>query len=172
MWVVFFAIFMNVFISKGKGHGNTSLSAFDAALKDAGVFNYNLIVLSSIIPKGTKINLKKFKSKKDEYGYKLYVIKAEKRGGEVGLVVGAALGWYQEIDGRGAFVEHTETGRTEQEVEGKLKEDVEKSIMDLCKSRKFKFDRKKLEILTSITKVRKRPACALVIAVYQSEGWK
>ena len=40
----------------GVGSGRTILSSFDSALKDAGVYNYNLITLSSIIPPGSKVN--------------------------------------------------------------------------------------------------------------------
>ena len=39
-------------VFSGIGKGETALSAFDAALKQAGVYNYNLICLSSIIPPG------------------------------------------------------------------------------------------------------------------------
>ncbi len=48
---------MKIYISSGRGTGPTSLSAFDAALNEAGVANYNLIRLSSIIPPDSKIIL-------------------------------------------------------------------------------------------------------------------
>jgi len=40
------------FITAGKGRANTLLNSFDAALLDAGVGNYNLIKVSSILPEG------------------------------------------------------------------------------------------------------------------------
>ena len=44
---------MKIIVTSGTGEGPTSLAAFDAALLDAGVANYNLICLSSIIPPGS-----------------------------------------------------------------------------------------------------------------------
>jgi pyruvoyl-dependent arginine decarboxylase len=41
---------MEIPIVAGFGRGETGLSAFDAALGDSGVLNYNLIRLSSVIP--------------------------------------------------------------------------------------------------------------------------
>jgi arginine decarboxylase len=41
---------MQIHVSSGRGEGPTPLAAFDAALRDAGVSNYNLIALSSVIP--------------------------------------------------------------------------------------------------------------------------
>ncbi len=38
----------------GKGRASTLLTSFDAALLDAGVGNYNLIKVSSILPEGFK----------------------------------------------------------------------------------------------------------------------
>jgi len=41
-------------ISKGKGASENGLPSFDRALLDAGVGNYNLVRLSSILPAGCK----------------------------------------------------------------------------------------------------------------------
>lgn len=38
------------FFSKGSSEGNTPLNAFDGALIDAGIGNFNLVKVSSIIP--------------------------------------------------------------------------------------------------------------------------
>ncbi len=40
------------FICAGKGRAGTLLTSFDAALLDAGVGNYNLLKVSSILPEG------------------------------------------------------------------------------------------------------------------------
>lgn len=42
------------FICAGKGRAKTLLTSFDAALLDAGVGNYNLLKVSSILPEGFK----------------------------------------------------------------------------------------------------------------------
>ena len=41
---------MNIYVSSGIGYGQTKLAAFDAALNEAGIANFNLIKLSSVIP--------------------------------------------------------------------------------------------------------------------------
>ena len=83
---------MEINVVCGVGTGKTILSAFDSALKDAGVYNYNLITLSSIIPPGSKvIKAKRYESPPQEYGHKLYVVKAEYRSEEVGKYIAAGV---------------------------------------------------------------------------------
>jgi arginine decarboxylase len=164
---------MDIFVTSGEGRGSTLLSAFDAALQDANVHNYNLIQLSSIIPPNSRVKVQKFKENTDEYGHKLYVVKAEKRSREAGKYLGAAIGWYQYGDGRGVFVEHEEIGETKEAVESSLMDSVDKSIIDLCKVRNVKFHKSKMRTKLSIVEVKDSAAsCSLVVAVYQAEGWK
>lgn len=149
------------------------MSAFDAALKAAGVYNYNLIILSSIIPPNSKVEkVDRYVSPEAEYGHKLYVVMAEERSNETGKFIAAGIGWYQFEDGRGIFVEHRLIGDTEVAVESELNFRIENSLMDLCKFRGIKFEGKKMAYETSITQVKNHPACTLTLAVYQSEGWK
>ena len=42
-------------LSTGVGVADTSLAAFDAALYEAGIGNFNLLPLSSVIPPGADI---------------------------------------------------------------------------------------------------------------------
>jgi pyruvoyl-dependent arginine decarboxylase len=49
---------MKIKIASGVGTGPTTLAAFDAALNHAGVANYNIIKLSSVIPPKTTIEVK------------------------------------------------------------------------------------------------------------------
>lgn len=162
---------MIITVTSGKGFGKTPLSAFDSALKNAGVHNFNLLVLSSIVPPKTEVQIKKFKAKKEDYGNRLYVVKAEKRTSETGKCIGAALGWYQIEDGRGVFVEHEEIGETEEAVEANLAAEVKKSLSDLCRNRKYPIIEKRMKFKMSIVRVKNTAACALVIAVYKSEPW-
>lgn len=46
---------MQIQISEGVGNGPTELAAFDQALVNAGVANYNLIYLSSVLPPGSEV---------------------------------------------------------------------------------------------------------------------
>ena len=164
---------MEIKVVCGVGSGRTTLSAFDNALKDAGVYNYNLIALSSIIPPGSKIiKIKRYKTPYHEYGHKLYVIKAEIRNEETGKFIAAGLGWYQLEDGRGMFVEHDIKGETKIAVESEIAGRIENSLKDLCKFRNIRFDLKNVRSATSITQIKDHPTSVLVLAVFQSEGWE
>lgn len=164
---------MDIKVVCGVGSGKTTLSAFDSALKDAGVYNYNLIALSSIIPPNCTISkVKRYETPPEEYGYKLYVIKAEIRSEEAGKYIAAGLGWYQLEDGRGIFVEHEIKGETRVAVESEIKSRIENSLKDLAKFRNIKFEDSKVRSAVSITHIKDHPTSVLVLAVYQSEGWK
>lgn len=162
---------MVIYVTSGIGEGKTPLSAFDAALKDAGVHNFNLIILSSVIPPKSVIKLRKFKAKSEDWGSKLYVVKAEIRSRQSGMYIGAALGWYQIEDGRGVFVEHEEIGETREAVESSLQQEVHNSLHDLCRIRQLPVVERKLKMKMCVTRVTDQPTSALVIAVYKSEGW-
>lgn len=162
---------MNIIIASGKGLGKTLLSAFDAALFDAGVSNYNLLVLSSIIPPGSVIKLQKYKTPDSEYGHRLYVVMSENRSRESGRYIGAAIGWCQEEDGRGVFVEHHFTENSEEAVRNLLQEEVKHSLADLCRLRGYSFSPKKMNIKMSVAKVTDAPSSVLVVAVYESQKW-
>lgn len=162
---------MIIYVTFGIGEGSTPLSAFDAALKDAGVHNFNLIILSSVIPPKSVIKLRRFKAKLEDWGSKLYVVKAEIRSRQSGMYIGAALGWYQMKDGKGVFVEHEEIGQTIEAVESNLKKEVQNSLHDLCRIRQLPLMEKKLKMKMCIAKVTDQPTSALVLAVYKSERW-
>lgn len=163
---------MNIYLTSGIGNGKTLLSSFDSALFNAGISNYNLIVLSSIIPPGTVVIQKKYQTPNTEYGHRLYVVMSSNRSREVGLFVGSALGWVQTEDGRGVFVEHSFTENSKEAVRVQLTEEVKKSLSDLCSQRGYPFVQKKMKIKFSITKVTDNPTCVLVAAVYKAESWE
>lgn len=48
-------VYSEILLVSGKGFGNTELSAFDSALRDAGIGNLNLVRVSSIVPRGCRI---------------------------------------------------------------------------------------------------------------------
>ena len=149
----------------------TPLSAFDSALKDAGVFNYNLIRLSSVIPKGAVLKRQKYETDNSEHGYKLYIVKAEMRSREPGKYIGAGIGWHQLPDGRGVFVEHETIDQTEEIVESTLKKDINDSLTDLCISRKYMIPKRGFEMEINVMRVENSPSSILVLAVYQSQNW-
>ncbi len=162
---------MKIYLTTGVGYGKTPISAFDGALRDAGVDNFNLLTLSSVVPPGAEVVFEKYKPEGDQWGNKLFCVMAEIRTRESGQYIGAALGWYQLEDGRGVFVEHMEKGETREAVEANLTEEINQSLTDMCHSRNIAFEKDRLRMKMSITRVEDSSASVLVVAAYKSENW-
>lgn len=153
---------MRIFLNSAIGKGKTALSAFDDALMKAGMANYNLIQLSSIIPPAAKIIKRRPKMPAAKFGYKLYAVYSFYSAGK-GSSACAGLGWAQTKDGRGVFIEHH--GENKKEVENL----IEKSLNGLKQRRGWKGVKNNRLIIGG--KCQKDFICVLVIAAYQSEGW-
>ncbi len=164
---------MKITVTSGSGEGETPLAAFDNALKDAGVYNYNLIKLSSVIPPNSELVLEKFRADKKEFGDRLYVVCAEERTDLIGRSIAAGIGWYQWEDGRGVFAEQHDIvdSLDNKEAEVNVASKLEKTVKNLCEFRGIKFDKKKLGMQISTKTVSDKPSCTLVIAVYKSSPW-
>jgi len=153
-------------VTWGIGTGTTKLSAFDKALWDAGIANLNLIPLSSVIPPDSVIETKKLKSTNSEknFGKRVYVVLSRKSTGKIGKSVFAGVGWRMaEKNKKGLFVEHH--GQSEKEV----KKLIENSLTDMTEQRKEEYG--KIEYKICGIECKKKPAAALVCAVYQIEPW-
>ncbi|HSX44951.1 MAG TPA: pyruvoyl-dependent arginine decarboxylase [Candidatus Saccharimonadales bacterium] len=157
---------MNIEISTGIGTGPTKLSAFDSALNDAGVANFNLIKLSSVIPPESKIiDKNKAKEISGKWGDRLYVVMAETRVDTPNTEAWAGIGWVQEKkSGKGLFVEHE--GNSRHTVE----EDIRQSLRALMATRNVDFGDIHMKVVGRTCK--HEPVCALVVAVYQSSSWE
>lgn len=163
---------MTITITASAGYASTLLSAFDSALFSAGVSNYNIIQLSSIIPPGSKIKkVKKYKTPKADFGKRLYVVKAEMRSNEAGKFIAAGVGWYQLEDGKGFFVEHEIIGETKVAVESEINFRIINSLRDMCTFRRIPFKAAKVHSMLSIMQVKSHPSCVLVLAVFKAEPW-
>ena len=163
---------MKITLTTGTGTGSTLLSAFDAALQDCGVSNYNVLVLSSVIPPHSQIVKERYVTPDREYGNRLYVVRAERRCDIPGKFIGAAVGWYQREDEGGLFVEHEMCGDSQEEVEQRLRSDVTNSMKDLCRFRNYPCTENDIHIEMNVSQVQNTPACVLVMAVYKSETWE
>jgi len=152
-----------IFITSGIGEGQTKLAAFDEALWGAGIANYNLIKLSSIIPPASKIKVENPKANSKGFGDRLYIVLAEKREGDIGREAWAGIGWVQAKDGRGLFVEHEGSQQTE------VIRLIRESLTDLVRYRKEKFG--EIHYFVVGKRCEKKPICAIVAAVYKSEPW-
>ena len=159
---------MKIHMRSGAGRGSTKLSAFDSALISAGVANFNLIRLSSIIP-AEAVVLNKQNPDEDfpepgAWGDRLYVVMAEMRIDIVGDEAWAGIGWVQDrISGRGLFVEHE--GESEQGVSG----EIVRSLKQLQSSRGLDFGN--INILTKGVVCVDIPVASVVLAVFKSSPW-
>ncbi len=159
---------MKIYVAPGIGTGPTKLSAFDAALNHAGVANYNLVRLSSIIPTDTKIISEEKSIPADvmpgEWGDRLYVVMAEMRVDTPNTEAWAGIGWVQDKEtGKGLFVEHE--GQSEKAV----RRDITQSLEALMATRNVDFGEIQMQVVGRTC--TNHPVCALVIAVYQASDW-
>ena len=157
---------MKIYVTDGAGEGPTPIAAFDQALVQAGVANFNLIYLSSVVPPDSDIEIAQNPEiAKSEWGDKLYVVIAQQRTSRRNHEAWAGIGWVQdEKTKKGLFVEHE--GRSESEV----RDDITNSLEALQKNRKMKFGPTKMHVVGK--KCVDLPVCALVVAVFQPVGWK
>lgn len=155
---------LNIHLSSGTGEGPTPLAAFDAALVDAGVANYNLLCLSSVIPPNARIVRARHRTLADDYGRRLYVVMSQMRQSRPGAQAHAGIGWVQQGDvGPGLFVELHDADR------GRLERDLHTTLESMRGARDVAYG----PVQTAIASRRcaNRPACALVVAVYACEPW-
>jgi arginine decarboxylase len=90
----------------GTGSGRTELGAFDAALSDANVHNYNLVELSSIVPEGATVErVGALEPDRWTTGDLVAVVLASRTSSTPGERVAAGLGWALADEG-GVFVEN------------------------------------------------------------------
>jgi len=100
------APFGPIVLSGGLGQGPTLLAAFDAALLDAGVANYNLICLSSVIPPGSHIERRRWHTPAEHWGQRLNCVLSQMREDRPGHTAHAGIGWVRDAStGAGLFVE-------------------------------------------------------------------
>lgn len=155
---------MKITVVTGTGEATTQLAAFDMALWRGGIANYNLVVLSSVIPRFATVAIEPHKPCEDEWGHRLYVVLAQR--GEVvsGSEAWAGLGWVQDDSGAGLFVEHN--GPTRHQVESQ----IDQSLTSMTAYRNRHFG--KIEMVTVGIECRDQPVAAIVAAVYEVQPWR
>ena len=157
---------LRIALSTGVGTGPTALSAFDAALCAAGIGEYNLVRLSSVIPPhSTLVRSGAAGQRTGRWGDRLFCVYASQLAQLAGEQAWAGIGWVRRQDGSGAglFVEHE--GPTEQGVLG----DIASSLGDMVRRRGGEYSEPEL-LVTSAVCVDE-PVCALVVAGYETTGW-
>lgn len=153
---------MEISIRRAIGRGRTPMSAFDDALNKAGVSNFNLIRLSSVIPAQAAIVPGEGRYP-GNHGDRLYCVYAAAFALEPGTEAWAGVGWVRDAEGRGLFIEH------EAESEKNLDELVTLSLEDMNERRGGHYG--PIEKVTVGAEHDGRPTCALVLATYETQGW-
>lgn len=154
-------------VSHGVAAGPTKLAAFDEALQMAGIGNYNLIHLSSVIPPNSIV--RSIEGQADlvgAWGDRCYVILAEGRIDTPHEEIWAGLGWAQEdASGRGLFVEHV--GHSEAQVCA----DIEASLEAMIVTRpQVRFGDRHSVVQGAVC--IDEPVCGLVAAAIQRAPWQ
>ncbi|WP_247730508.1 pyruvoyl-dependent arginine decarboxylase [Halovivax limisalsi] len=92
-------------VVQGSATGPTAMAAYDAALADAGVENYNLVTVSSVIPAGVPVEGVGTAPDLGPAGERLTVVEGRARAAGP-TSVSAGLGWVESVDdGPGLFYE-------------------------------------------------------------------
>ncbi|WP_134766539.1 pyruvoyl-dependent arginine decarboxylase [Nocardioides sp. 1609] len=153
---------LEITVRTAVGEGRTLLSAFDTALLGAGVADFNLIPLSSVIPPRAVVS-RTSETLPGEHGDRLYCVESVAYADHPGEIVSAGLGWAIHPEVGGLFVEHT--GGSEASVD----EQIRLSLADMAANRGIDFG----EVHTAIVSAHctTRPVCALAIAAYEVAGW-
>ncbi len=158
---------LTIAITSGIGAAHTALAAFDGALREAGIANFNLIPLSSVVPPGSTVIVTDGIAEAPEgaWGDRLYVVLAECRVQVPNEEAWAGLGWVQDdATGKGLFVEHT--GHSRPQVES----DIEASLGSMTDGRReVSFGEPQFVVRGTVCHAE--PVCALVTAVFESDAW-
>jgi arginine decarboxylase len=158
---------LTIRVSAGTGSGRTTLAAFDAALAVAGVSDFNLVRLSSVVPPGSRIlEVEGPEQLPGGHGDALYCVYARAHASLPGHEAWAGVAWSRRDDGSGAglFVEHQ--GPSAEQVST----DLTYSLADLSATRGGVYHPEGWRI-TGITCDR-LPVCAVVVASFRCVGWE
>ena len=157
---------LTIEVATGVGTGPTHIAAFDGALREAGVHNYNLIRLSSVVPPGSDIQpLPGAAKPTGDWGDRLYVVYAAQYASEPGEEAWAGIGWVQQDQTRkGMFVEH------EGPTEAFVRTSIDASLESLVAGRAPEQFGPVRSLVRGASSTGEH-TCALVVAVFESASW-
>lgn len=153
---------LDITLRTGSGSGRTPLSAFDSALQSAGVADFNLVTLSSVIPPGSRLRHVS-STLPGGHGDLLFCVRAEAYAEEVGETAWAGLGWCVDETGGGLFVEHHGTS------EASVARQIELSLGDMNAKRGGRYG--PVQMTLASAESTGEPACAVVVAAYRVSSW-
>jgi arginine decarboxylase len=158
---------LHITVRAATGTGRTPLAAYDHALLNAGIGNFNLIKLSSVIPPGSSVEVLDEPGREvlaGGHGDKLYCVQSAAFSEHRGETVWAGLGWSTDATTGGLFVEHT--GGSEES----LLEQIELSLQDMDVNRGGGYG--PVQAASASAHCTDLPVCALVVAAYAVEDWE
>jgi arginine decarboxylase len=128
-----------MFFTRGVGKHRRSLESFEAALRDAGIAQFNLVKVSSIFPPGCRIVSRRVGLGKLLPGQIVYCVMAEERTNEPNRLLSAGIGLAVPASGDrfGYISEHHGFGMTTRKVADYV-EDMAASM--LAETLGIKFD--------------------------------
>jgi arginine decarboxylase len=104
-----------MFMTKGVGRATAKLASFEAALRDAGIAEYNLVRVTSIFPPRCKIVTREAGVKLLDPGQILYIVLADNATNEPNRLIASSIGVAipKDRDTYGYLSEHHSYGETE-----------------------------------------------------------
>lgn len=135
---------MQIRVVTGTGAGRTALSAYDAALADANVHDYNLVSVSSVVPPRATVEVVGSAPDLGPVGGRLTVVQSRSvTGPETEVAPCAALGWARGPDGQGVFYEAAGT-----DIES-VRREVETGLADGASLREWTPERRRVETVVA-----------------------
>lgn len=153
-------------VSRSVGRGPTRLAAFDAALVAAGLQDFNLVPLSSVVPLGASVDVvAPAEQLRGQHGDLLYCVYAAGYATTPGAEAWAGVAWGLQTNrsGAGLFVEHS--GPSESVVQA----DLSATLGAMMANRPE--DYVEAGRLVSSATCTDQPVAALVVASFQTAGW-
>lgn len=152
-----------VILTKGAGKGKTKLNAFDNALLEAGIGNFNLVSISSILPPKTKIFYLSEKNQRilPPLGSILPAVLAVNFGKKPGKYLAAlGIGIPKNFEKENGIIVEFEGKDISIQ---KVKKECEKMLKEAFEKRNLKIE--KMEFLISEIKTKNEFCCAIVAAL-------
>jgi arginine decarboxylase len=158
---------LTIRVSRGMGSGPTPLAAFDEALRAAGVADFNLVRLSSIIPPGAVVRETAPAGQiRGGFGDLLYAVYADAYTSDPGQTACAGVTWARAADGSGSGLFAEYAGSSPAAVTRELQQTM--ATMTARRTGAYQTSGLLLEEITCDS----APVCAVVIASYRAVSWR
>jgi arginine decarboxylase len=146
---------MRIHVASGVGTGPTPTAAYDAALAAAGVHNYNLVTVSSVVPADAEVREVTTVPDLGPTGERLWVVQSRADGTEGTLAAG--LGWATG-PGPGLFYESAGTDPAA------VRERVASGLAAGRGLREWSFDDETVRVASATADGQ--PTCVVYVAAY------